>query len=102
MLCEVFINELAQIKNVFIYRNPYSKYAPIVSFNLRGKHSNIISDLLNNEGFDLRSGLHCAILAHTIIGPYETGTIRFAPSIFNTKSEVLSLTRTIKKIAMNL
>ena len=100
-LCNIFINELKNFTHIKIYRNSLCRYVPIVSFNINGLSSVEVSGMLNNAGFALRSGLHCAILAHKSLGTAETGTVRFAPSCFNTENEVLLLTNTIKKYLKN-
>lgn len=101
-LCNYFINGIKNIKGIRIYRNDTAKYVPIVSFNIDGLTSTELSGLLNTAGFALRSGLHCAIVAHKSIGTAEYGTIRFAPSIFNNEQEVSLLIKNIKKISANL
>lgn len=98
-LCNEFIKLLSDDKKIIIYRNNRCRYVPIVSFNIKGIESEELSKMLDKYGFALRGGLHCAILAHTTIGTDKTGTVRFAPSAFNTKAQVYALCRTLKKIA---
>ena len=42
--------------------------------------------------------LHCAPLAHRAIGTIDDGTVRFAPSIFNTLPEVVALGNAIRNL----
>ena len=46
------------------------------------------ASLLDDMGFALRAGLHCAPLAHTTAGTLETGTVRASVSAFTTVKEV--------------
>ena len=101
-LCNYFINGIKDIKVIKIYRSDSANYVPIVSFSIDDMTSTEVSSILNTAGFALRSGLHCAIVAHKSIGTAEYGTVRFAPSIFNTEQEVSLLIRNIKKISTNL
>jgi len=97
-LCECLCKRLAKIPSVTIYRNPFANYAPVVSFNIEGMPSETVSDLLGKKGFCLRSGLHCAPLAHHLMGT-EEGTVRFAPSVFSRMEDVRRLCDCIQQIA---
>lgn len=97
MLCNHFINGLREINGTIIYRTGGLSYVPLVSFNIDGLHSQETTAILDKAGFALRGGLHCAGLAHRSIGTADTGTVRFAPSAFNSLSEVNLLLNSIKK-----
>ena len=60
----------------------------IVSFNVLGFSPQDIDSLLDSKKICIRSGLHCAPLAHKKIGSYPNGTIRVSPSYFNTENEI--------------
>lgn len=47
----------------------------------------------------VRTGLHCAPLAHETIGTMPMGTVRFSFGYFNTKHEIDTAVAAIKKIA---
>ncbi|MCH5193466.1 MAG: aminotransferase class V-fold PLP-dependent enzyme [Oscillospiraceae bacterium] len=101
-LCEKFISSIKPINNIIVYRNENAKkYLPVVSFNIEGLFAEETAAKLSDAGFALRGGLHCSGLAHTALGTVPNGTVRFSPSVFNTESEVESLVRTIKKIALS-
>ena len=58
-----------------------------------------IAFLLDDRyGIAVRPGLHCAPLAHRAIGTIDGGTVRFAPSIFNTLPEVVALGNAIRNL----
>jgi selenocysteine lyase/cysteine desulfurase len=83
-LCRKFIENLPP--KTIVYRTENVRYAPIVSFNIPNFFAEDVAAFLNKKGFALRAGLHCAALTHTSLGTLD-GTVRFAPSIFNTISE---------------
>lgn len=94
-LCDIFMNELSQNGNVTIYRDSLSDHAPIVSFNIAGFSSEEAASKLAEHGFCLRAGYHCAALAHATLGT-KGGTVRFAPSVFNTEAEVKKVVYFVK------
>lgn len=97
-LCRRFIKGIENIPNCIIYRSSKARYVPIVSFNIENVSPEETAAYLNEKGFCLRAGLHCAGLAHKNIGTQE-GTVRFAPSVFNNESEVVQIVNALKKFA---
>ena len=102
LLCDIFINGLSEDKNFIIYRFLKASYVPIVSFTLKGMPAEALAAVLDGYGFELRGGFHCAALAHYSLGTDLDGTVRFAPSYFNTESQVLLLVNRLKKISQSL
>ncbi|WP_028519193.1 aminotransferase class V-fold PLP-dependent enzyme [Ruminococcus flavefaciens] len=96
-LCRLFIEGLEGTEGITIYRDPAAEYAPIVSFNIEGFNSEQAAELLAGRGFCLRAGFHCAALAHATLGT-KGGTVRFAPSVFNTEEEVRKLVYNVKTL----
>ena len=86
-LCERFLAHLREIPDAVIYRTAGAAYAPVLSFRLTRESPAETAARLAAAGICMRAGLHCAPLAHASIGTLETGTVRFAPSIFNTPEE---------------
>lgn len=101
-LCRQFCAGAERIRGVRlcnrITRNNSYLFAPVVSFNFEGIHSTEGAEMLSQRGFYMRGGLHCAPAAHRKIGTLESGTIRFAPSAFNTEQEVEALLRAMSRI----
>lgn len=93
---------LKQMKNVVLYTasNDFSKYAPVLSFNINGVHSEEVAYLLNKGGIAVRGGYQCSPLAHNFKGTKSTGTVRISPSFINTKKEINILLNLIEKIAI--
>ena len=88
--------------NFLIYTNLFEqgiKYAPILSFNVKGKQSEEIAGYLSKSGIAVRAGLHCAPLAHMKFKTDEIGTLRISPSIFTKKSDIDLLINSLRKIA---
>ena len=89
-LTKYFLDELLKIKEVTIYGpcDP-NKQAPVISINIEEQDSSEVGYILDSV-FDIgiRTGLHCASLAHKTIGTLEQGTIRFSIGYFNTKDDI--------------
>ena len=90
---------LAKMPNVILYTNrKNADFAPVLSFNIKDKHSVEVAKLLDNYGICVRSGLHCAPLAHKTMGTLDTGTVRIAVSAFTKDNEIDYFLRTVRKI----
>ncbi|MCM1579201.1 MAG: aminotransferase class V-fold PLP-dependent enzyme [Ruminococcus sp.] len=98
-LCGLFISRLRDNPYVKIYRRPGAEYLPIVLFNIDGFAPEETAAYLNGRGFALRGGLHCSPLAHTAIGTFPLGGVRFSPSCFNTPREIMSLAGAVERMA---
>ena len=98
-LCNYAFNVMKKIKGVILYGGFSRNNAPLFSFNIRGRGSEETASVLSDNGYYLRGGFHCAYLAHKKLGTLETGTVRFAPSVFTTKGEINGFLRTVRKIA---
>jgi selenocysteine lyase/cysteine desulfurase len=61
----------------------------VVSVNLDGWEPTDLGVALDQD-FDIavRTGLHCAPLAHRTIGTFPTGTVRLSPGYFTTLDDV--------------
>lgn len=98
-LCRLFFNNAKSNPNIILYEDSFNEKAvPLVSFNVKSLQAEETAARLSSEGFYLRGGFHCAFLAHKKIGTLEIGTVRFAPSVFTTKNEVLQFIKTLNKI----
>ena len=92
------IEELRHIKNVIVYsKNPDSG---VVSFNIKGRSSSEISDILANDyNIATRSGLHCAPMVHKHYGTLDCGMVRVSISYFNNKRDIVKIIKAIKKLS---
>lgn len=99
-LCRSFCAALRKIPDITVYSDideEPENYAPVVSFNIRGLPSSEAASSLSSLGFYMRGGLHCAPLAHRKLGTLESGTVRFAPSVFTSPEEVSRLIWALNK-----
>ena len=96
-LCDLFEKQCGNIGKIRIFRPTDLKYLPVISFIVQGETSSATADMLSDNGFYLRGGLHCNFLAHKKQGTLETGTVRLAPSVFNTRYDVMKLCELLNK-----
>lgn len=97
-------HEISAIPGVELYTNDPERIpsAPVLSFNLKNHDSEQVSDYLNKRyGIAVRAGLHCAPLAHQMMGTTDRGTVRIAPSIFTTDKEIQTLKIAVKNFSYN-
>lgn len=91
--------ELKKIKNIILYAprpNP-EHFVPVLSFNIKGKISDVVGTILDSYGIEVRTGLHCAPMAHKFYGTEKIGAVRVSPSVFTTKNEIDKLIYVLKK-----
>ena len=103
-LLKRFLEGLNKLKEVTIYgpNDPYNQ-APVVSINVEGGDCSEIGYILDSE-FDIavRTGLHCAPLAHETIGTLQSGTVRFSIGYFNTEEDIDKALSAIETIIKDL
>lgn len=89
-LTRQIIEGLRRLEGVTRYGpNDLEEQTAVVSLNLEGWEAGELSYVLD-QVFDIavRSGLHCAPLAHATIDTLDTGTLRISPGYFNTPAEI--------------
>lgn len=60
----------------------------VLSVRVKGMDCEMLGRKLAQQGIAVRTGLHCAPLAHESAGTLETGTVRFGVSVHNTAEEI--------------
>lgn len=93
-----FYNQTKEIPGIQYYGDfSTMERAPIVTLNIGGEDSGMVSDYLAAE-FEIytRSGGHCAPLLHEVLGTSEQGSVRFSFSHFNTREDVLAAAEALK------
>ena len=101
ILLETFFEEISRISSIRFYseRDP-DKNAGIISLIIPGMDSSEIGNILDQKyGIAVRSGFHCAPLAHETLGTMKTGLVRISPGYFNTAQEMEYAARAIREIA---
>ena len=100
-LCDILTNDLANMKNIILYSDICGRNSgSVVPFNIKNMHSETAGGLISEAGFAVRTGYHCAYLAHKNYSTQQTGVIRVSPGIFNTKKEIKNLIFYLNKIAL--
>ena len=94
-LTELAAERLLEIPEVKIYQFEKS---PILLFNVEGTSPELIASELDREGICVRSGYHCAPLAHKRLGTPVGGAVRLSVSAFNTCEEIDAFADALERI----
>lgn len=78
------------------------EYVGIVSCVFEGISSDTASQLFSERNIAVRTGLHCAPLAHKFLNTYPSGTIRFSVNSFTTTADFEALQEALDDINDNL
>ena len=82
--------------------SPEQQYVGIVSCLFEGISSDVAGNLLSKQGVSVRTGLHCAPLAHKFLGTYPAGTIRFSVGYFTLQEDFDALSKALDSIEDDL
>lgn len=92
-------DRLSRTPGVLLYterpQQPWS--LPVLSFNVEGMPCETVGEKLARQGIAVRSGLHCAPLAHDKLGTTE-GTVRVSPSAFTRREEMEAAAAAVRRI----
>ena len=89
-LKEYFLQKACNIPNIHVYYSHCSQCG-VVSLTSKCCAPETLGARLAEKGIALRSGLHCAPIAHESAGTLPQGTLRISFSAFNTKAEIEKL-----------
>jgi cysteine desulfurase family protein len=78
------------------------RYVGIVSCLIDGVSSDSAGNIFNEQGIAVRTGLHCAPLAHRFLKTYPAGTIRFSVNYFTNNDDFVQLKNALNYIEKNL
>ncbi len=70
----------------------------VLLFSIQDISADRVGSFLNERGFCVRTGFHCAALAHATLGTPPSGAVRVSPSLFNTTAQIDTLADTIKDL----
>ena len=85
-------NGLRQLPGTEVFAAPdLSAQCGVVSFRIPGRDVEELGEFLAQRDIAVRTGYHCAPLAHRSAGTLKTGTIRVSFSAFNTPEDVAAL-----------
>ncbi len=90
--------ELSDLPGVRVYR-PEMRGTATVSFTIDELNPSDIGSLLD-EGFDIavRTGLHCAPLAHETLGTFPEGTVRVSPGYSTSTEDIEYFLRSLRSL----
>ncbi len=99
-LVQILLDGLRTIPGLTIYGRTDASPVGVVSIRLEHWEPMDVGVALDQE-FDIavRTGLHCAPLAHRTIGTFPTGTVRLAPGFFTTVQEVERVIEALRCLA---
>lgn len=95
-LADFVKSELLNMGNVTVYGT--SPKIGITAFNVGSMDSVQVENLLGGQ-FAVRTGYHCAPLAHKALGTLKTGVVRASFGAFSKKSDAKKLVEKIYKIS---
>lgn len=103
-LTEMLLEGLEQIPRVKTYGVPLGQErAAVVSFTIEGSEVAQIGFILDKVfNIAVRTGLHCAPVAHRKNGTFESGTVRVSPGYFTTQEDIRTCLKAIAEVAQGL
>ncbi|RLE71593.1 MAG: cysteine desulfurase [Thermoprotei archaeon] len=97
-LTKVALEELENIKGVTVYGpKDAENRAGIVTFNVESLHPHEVASFLDQYGIAVRSGHHCALPLHRVLGALD-GTVRASFYLYNTVEEVEFFAEKLKEL----
>lgn len=98
-LAQMAAAELRGLPGVTVYARPdLHAQTGVLSFTAEGREVEALGQALGERDIAVRTGLHCAPLAHRSAGTLASGTVRLSFSDFNTPEEVESLVSAVGEI----
>lgn len=91
---------LKNMKGITVYAPSHVGHTLL--FNIDGVPSDVVGGELNKVGICVRSGYHCAPLAHSTLKTPDGGAVRVSFGMYNTKSEVVAFCDEIYKISKSM
>jgi len=78
--------------------NEGREYVGIVSCLIDGISSDSAGEIFNSRNISVRTGLHCAPLAHRFLGTFPAGTVRFSVNSLTTDADFQELSEVLDAI----
>ena len=92
---------LSRYENIKVLEMGDAETIGVVSCLFDGYGSDSIGQVLSEQNIAVRTGLHCAPIAHKFLGTFPAGTVRFSVSCFNTSEEFEMLENALDYIEAN-
>ena len=99
-LLRMLMEGIDKESNITVYSPPPESNSGILAFNIADMDSSEVAYILDKKfGICVRSGLHCAPLAHRSLGTRDSGIVRISPGFFNDENEIDLTVKAIQGIA---
>ena len=89
-------NRLKGMSKVTLYAPHHN--GSVLLFSVDDISADRVGAFLNGRGFCVRTGFHCAALAHATLGTPSSGAVRVSPSFFNTASQIDAFADAVEKL----
>ena len=96
-LFSALYDRLSTLPNVTVYAPEH--IGPVLLFNINDMPSDRVGRLLDERGICVRSGFHCAPLAHKTLKTPPNGAVRVSFGIYNTLSDIDALYSAVRDIS---
>lgn len=96
MLTKMLCERLGEWPQITLYA-PHHK-GSVLLFSITNLSADRVGAFLNERGFCVRTGFHCAALAHATLGTPPSGAIRVSPSFFNTAPQINAFCDAVKAL----
>lgn len=93
-------HELERISGVTLYCGDEKHQAGVLSFNIDGINAERVGEILGKKNIAVRTGLHCAPIAHKTAETISTGTVRVSVCAFTKREDIERLITEIKRIVI--
>ena len=90
---------LKKEEQIELFVGPEGSQSGVLSLRIRGRDCDEAAAFLSEHNICLRSGLHCAPLAHRSAGTLQTGTLRLSFSPFVQKEEIRICCERIRELS---
>ena len=99
-LYEMMTDRLSSLPFVKQYMTEYR--GPCLLFNVVGVPSAVIDDKLAERDICIRSGFHCAPLAHSSLKTGEYGALRCSFGIYTTENDIKSFVSNLVEVTTEI
>lgn len=93
---------LGKLKKIKLYLPNERDRSSVLSFSLDELDPERAGETFSRRGVALRSGLHCAPVAHKTLGTFPQGTVRLSVSAFSTEREISEFLKAAENTAKEL
>ncbi|MBE6626945.1 MAG: aminotransferase class V-fold PLP-dependent enzyme [Ruminococcaceae bacterium] len=95
MLTSIVEREVASLERVKTYG---SCGGSVVSFNVDGYTPSQVGEYFSSMGICVRTGYHCAPIAHKTVGSFDYGSVRAGVSYLNRPSDMYALLYALRQL----